>query len=335
MPYCSHCHFWTRSPAEVGEITCPNCGKKSETPVPTAFTSDIDFLVGLAACFVLLGLVASGWMGPAAIIFGLLAGIVSLACSIVRNETSKKHAALNRPNPDHFPAAIFQRIHETLQKLTTHAGEIQELLEIEGSGPHSDRAEQRLELLQAALAHRQKRIQELTRELWAREVQLWLNQLEGFLSAQLPLLDKENAEMVHDRFTKLVTSGQALHARGETLPMDEIMPERAWRLLNDCLAKAPELEDRVRDARTLAVLGEDCDLPPELEPEGSWLHWLQEAIPSIELLPPEFEDDEEYLRVQTQLRLLRDGVKFPGTRSLDDPKFSLDPPTQRNARTLE
>lgn len=329
MPYCSHCHFWTRYPAEVGEIMCPNCGKKSGTPVPTAFASDTDLLAVLAGCSVLLGIVASGWMGGSAAIIGLLVGVICLICSIQRIEAAKENG------PDHFPADIFQRIQETLQKLTTHAGEIQELLEIEGSGPHSDRAEQRLELLQTALAHRQKRIQELTTELWAREVQLWLNQLEGFLSAQLPQLDKENAEMVHDRFTKLVTSGQALHARGETLPMDEIMPERAWRVLSDCLAKAPELEDRVRDARTLAVLGEDCELPPELEPEGSWLHWLQEAIPSIELLPPEFEDDEEYLRVQTQLRLLRDGVKFPGPRSLDEPVKSLDRPTDRARQELE
>ena len=222
-----------------------------------------------------------------------------------------------------FPAVVFSKIKESLEKLSAQALEIRQLLQAEGSGPHSERALHRVELLWEALVHREVKINELQTDLWCREVQIWLHQLEGFLADKLPGLNQANAESVNAKFAQLGNEGRSLIQRGSSLESDQLMPQRAWRVLEECMARMPELQDRVRDARALAVLGEGCESPHELEADGSWLHWLQEAIPTIELLPPEFSEDEEFIRVQTQLRLLRDGVKFPELKSLG-PRVSLD-----------
>ncbi len=50
---------------------------------------------------------------------------------------------------------------------------------------------------------------------------------------------------------------------------------------------------------------------------------------TIELLPPEFAEDDGYLRVQTHLRLLRGGVKYPESSSLDRSDHSLDQPSSQ------
>jgi hypothetical protein len=71
-----------------------------------------------------------------------------------------------------------------------------------------------------------------------------------------------------------------------------------------------------------------------------WLHWLQEAIPTIELLPVEFTEDEEFLRVRAQLRLLRDGVKYGDERrpdsgkGLPEPGSSFPAPHEINGRKI-
>ena len=83
--------------------------------------------------------------------------------------------------------------------------------------------------------------------------------------------------------------------------------QRAREVLEKCLATAPELEERIKDARVLAAVRRGPELSAELTENSAWLHWLQEAIPSIEHLPAEFSEDEEFLQVQTELRLLRDG----------------------------
>jgi hypothetical protein len=331
MPYCSHCNYWTRHPVEAAGAACPNCGEPPEQIDSSEkfFQTKAGFLLFLAAFAFLLGVLAAPLLGagPAA------AGISLSALLVYWSVTSESQCVIASEQRGgelaNSQEMVFTCIEESLQDLNHHASEIQSLLESEGPGPHSDRAQQRHALLREALEHRRARIDELSVDLWTREVQLWLNQLEGFLAAELPRLDRNNAESIHAHFKRLVASAHSLHTRGAALELNGIMPQRAWRVLEDCLAKAPEFEDRVRDAQALAVLGEDCELPTQLEPEGSWLHWLQEAIPTIELLPPEFTEDDAYLRVQTQLRLLRDGVKYPESGSLDRAADSLDQPSSQ------
>ena len=114
-----------------------------------------------------------------------------------------------------------------------------------------------------------------------------------------------------------MNDGRQLGASGERMTAKSIPAQRARVVLEACLAKGPELEDRVRDAQVLAAIGDGPDMPAEFTEGSTWLHWLQEAIPSIELLPAEFKEDEAYLRVQAELRLLRDGAKYSPAKSLE------------------
>lgn len=323
MPSCSHCNHWSRYPAKGG--LCLNCGEfsanNSSELSPVSPEAQLSFIA--AGVIFFLGVFLTPSLTPLSFIVGFLLAMVFCFWGIYHMEAPVKIRQKHVEVHGEFPAVVFSKIKESLEKLSAQALEIRQLLQAEGSGPHSERALHRVELLWEALVHREVKISELQTDLWCREVQIWLNQLEGFLAAKLPGLNKANAESVNAKFEQLGNEGRSLIQRGSSLESDQLMPQRAWRVLEECMARMPELQDRVRDARALAVLGESCESPRELETDGSWLHWLQEAIPTIELLPPEFSEDEEFLRVQTQLRLLRDGVKFPESKSLH-PRESLD-----------
>ena len=323
MPYCSTCNHWSRYPAKAG--LCLNCGEfsASSSPELSPITDEARFLFILALGSFFGGIFLSLWLTAVSFAAGFLLFVVFCFWGIYHMEDSEKIRRKHVDAHGEFPTVVFSRIKESLEKHSSQAQEIRKLLQVEGSGPHSERALQRQELLREALGQREIKISELQTDLWCREVQIWLNQLEGFLAAELPGLNQTNAESVNTKFEKLGNDGRLLIQRGASLESDQVMPQRAWRVLEECMARMPELQDRVRDARALAVLGDSCDAPSELEADGSWLHWLQQAIPTIELLPPEFSEDEEFLRVQTQLRLLRDGVKFPESKRTQ-PRMSLD-----------
>jgi hypothetical protein len=215
--------------------------------------------------------------------------------------------------------AAFHEIRYQINSLRTSADHLNEVLRAELAETKSERGARRLELLQAALKSRERRIQQLGAELWARDVQLWLNQVEGFLAEQFPKLQRRNGGELLGALRNLMVKGRDLRTRGGNLTELSLTAQRALTVLQECLAKAPDLEERVRDARVLAAVGEGPDVPFELDEGKSWLHWLEEAIPTIELLPVEFTEDEEFLRVQTELRLLRDGAKYADSGSLDRP----------------
>lgn len=322
MPYCSNCNHWSRYPEKAG--LCRSCGEFSFTNSPVNPVSAEAQLLFIAAgvCF-FGGVFLTPLLTPLSFIVGFLLALVCSFWAMYHMEDRVKIRRKHVEAHGEFPTVVFSRIKESLEKHSSQAQEIRKLLQVEGSGPHSERALHRVELLWEALVQREIKIKELQTDLWCREVQIWLNQLEGFLAAELPGLKLENAEQVHVKFEKVGNEGRLLLQRGASLESDQLMPQRAWRVLEECMGRMPELQDRVRDARALAVLGDSCDSPRELEADGSWLHWLQEAIPTIELLPPEFSEDEEFLRVQTQLRLLRDGVKFPESKRME-PRVSLD-----------
>jgi len=206
--------------------------------------------------------------------------------------------------------AIFEQLHAGQTELDEHIKHLQELWQTEKSDAPSPRSEQRIELLAAAVQNRQRKAALIATELWARDIQLWLNQLEGFLSEKLAMLNRQNGALLLGEFRILILAGRQLLTRADQVPEDSLLGQQARRLLAECLAKAPEFEDRVRDARVLAAVGEGPELPAELTEGTTWLHWIQNTIPPLNLLPEVLTVDEEYQRMNTELRLIRDGAKF-------------------------
>ena len=191
-------------------------------------------------------------------------------------------------------------------ELDLHARELFDVLREEAEQPSTERGLKRMELLGVAYANRRERMRFLEGELWAREVQLWLNQVEGLLAEKLPKLHRGNTEEIQAEMRRLMSAGVKLQYKSERLEPLAGAPQRAREVLEKCLATAPELEERIKDARVLAAVRRGPEFPVELTENSVWLHWLHEAIPSIEHLPAEFSEDEEFLEVQTELRLLRD-----------------------------
>jgi hypothetical protein len=215
--------------------------------------------------------------------------------------------------------AAFHQVRYQVNTLQAQAHHLRQVLKSEREEIATDRSGMRIKLLEAALQCREDRLQQLAAELWARDVQLWLNQVEGFLAENLPKMERHSGATTLGQLRNLLNSGRQLKANSSRLTTQSVPAQRARVVLEACLSKGPELEDRVRDAQVLAAVGEGPDLPAEFTEGSTWLHWLQEAIPSIELLPVEFKEDEAYLRVQAELRMLRDGAKYQPVKSLEAP----------------
>ncbi len=219
--------------------------------------------------------------------------------------------------------AAFHQVLSQVNMLQAEADYLREVLKSEREETATERSGMRIKLLDAALQCREDRLQLLTAELWARDVQLWLNQVEGFLAEDLPKMERHTGAKTLAQLRILLNNGRQLKADSSRLTTQSVPAQRARVVLEACLSKGPDLEDRVRDAQVLAAVGEGADLPAEFNEGSTWLHWLQEAIPSIELLPVEFKEDEAYLRVQAELRLQRDGAKYQSVNSLEAP--TIDP----------
>jgi hypothetical protein len=110
---------------------------------------------------------------------------------------------------------------------------------------------------------------------------------------------------------RLITQARSLRSQATADILGTTLGAKAGRYLDLCLEKAPDLEERIRDAQVLAAVGEGPEMPVELGHGGTWKYWLEEEFPaSEELLPDVLRVDEEFDRLNTELRLLRDGVKF-------------------------
>ncbi len=322
MPYCSTCNYWTRGKkSRLAGVPCRNCGTltgQSRAAADPPASQEQRATSSLLAVGGILGIVmavygfGTGQPGSWAL---LLLGLGFFGFWKREQNRAKRQREAQLQSQQ----AAFHEIRYQINSLRTSADHLNEVLRAELAETKSERGARRLELLQAALKSRERRIQQLGAELWARDVQLWLNQVEGFLAEQFPKLQRRNGGELLGALRNLMVKGRDLRTRGGNLTELSLTAQRALTVLQECLAKAPDLEERVRDARVLAAVGEGPDVPFELDEGKSWLHWLEEAIPTIELLPVEFTEDEEFLRVQTELRLLRDGAKYADSGSLDRP----------------
>ncbi len=325
MPYCVKCDYWLRgSKPTLRGVACPNCGNQ---PFNERRRVNHSGFWGFRPAIIVLGWACIvGILGDIHNFTGALAfggGIVVAAILFYRAAMRSDHKRLDEVEPvRHKFAALQQR----LDQLTNQSYELFEALRAESAegSELSERGARRLTLLESAWSSRMKRIQLMESELWARKVQLWLNHVEGLLAERLPQLNRINGKDVMGELRRLLTAGHELVKKAVPEAAMSAVAQRALAVLNRCLATAPELEERLKDAHVLAIVGDDTELPPELTEGGTWLHWLQESIPTIDLLPEEFTEDEEYLQVQTALRMLRDGAKFPSNESLDQPRGSLD-----------
>jgi hypothetical protein len=322
MPYCSTCNYWTRGKkSRLAGVPCKNCGTLSGKAIGEG---DPPSMQQLQAASTVLGV--GGVLGLLMAVYGfaagqpgswalLLAGLLFLGFWKRERDLAKRQWEAQQQSHQ----ATFHEIRYQINSLKTSAEHLREVLRAELAETRSERGERRLELLQAALKSREKRMQQLGGELWARDVQLWLNQVEGFLAERFPKLQRRNGGELLGGIRTLMTQGRDLRTRGGNLSEPGETALRARTVLDQCLARAPDLEERVRDARVLAAVGGEPDVPFELAEGTSWLHWLEEAIPTIDLLPVEFTEDDEFLRVQAELRLLRDSVKQNASGSLDRP----------------
>lgn len=309
----------------VLQVACPNCGnvpfqtkmiQKAESPGDSASK----LWVGLFASVGLLG-----WMGTmhgaALCWFTVAVGVALTTVGLVK----RRHRLRQEKAVQDCARKKFEELRHQFDELNTHAHELYGVLKDEADAPVTDRGTKRMELLGVAYANRRDRMRMIEGEIWARDVQLWLNQVEGLLAERIPKLHRDNSEEVRKELRRLMAAGKQLLRQSDRLEPLSSVPQRAREVLEKCLATAPELEERIRDARVLAAVRRGPDYPQELTENSAWLHWLRDAMPSIELLPTEFSEDEEFLQVQTELRMLRDS--FPAgskTQSLDRPANSLD-----------
>jgi hypothetical protein len=310
MPYCPTCHFWTRDKRRFkSKKGCENCGgawnagRESLADEVRARVTDTD-LIALGGGIAFICAMGALMEGKAVIgILLILWGIFSLGFYFRKRGVrhSYRQAALQSKQ------SAFAELKGRIDVLKLQSENMQTLLRAERVEAASERATHRIQLLEKALATRQHRIWLLTCEHWARQVQLWLNQVEGFLAEQLPTLSTLNGEALLGSFRLLMVQGRELDRQGGTLEPLEEVPKRARTVLEECLNRAPELEERVKDARVLAAIG-DMDGPVEFSAGTTWLHWLQDAIPTLALLPQEFHEDDAYLRIQGELRVMKDST---------------------------
>lgn len=313
MPFCPSCNYWIRrSRVRLRSKCCPNCGnypflaklsrydRDERTGKPALWNRpDGLFLTALAglACGVI------GYHDNA-----FLAGMFSMVGILFawRGLLMVKRLKVLAKSRLHSAQAMFGVLHLQQRDLKNHIKQLEELCRSEQDEIPSPRREQRLELICGVITNRQKKRCLIETELWARDIQLWMNQLEGFLSEKLAMLDRENGTLLLGEFRILILAGKQMLTKASRLAGDSPLGQKAEQLLTECLARAPEFEERVRDARVLAVVDTGADVPVELSEGRTWLHWIQDAIPTLGLLPDALLIDEEYHRMNAELRLLRD-----------------------------
>jgi hypothetical protein len=170
-------------------------------------------------------------------------------------------------------------------------------------------------------------------EKFARSVQLWINQVEGFFEERITGLTKKNYRQALNAFRRMAAEGYELKEHGSRLEGNSAVAVRAERVLHSVIAKLPELEQRLRDARVLVALGDQG--AGMLNPEDvAWLHWLHNALPTPETLPHTLLEDEEYLRLRAQLRVAQESQPDRWSGTPVPPSFtsvSLHAPTDLSA----
>jgi hypothetical protein len=205
--------------------------------------------------------------------------------------------------------SLFSQMAEQRDELMEEIQRLDALLR--GEPGVSDRSKRRRQLLSATIENREKKIHIVDAELWAREVQLWSNQLEGLFEEKMNSIFKNDAPSAIAEFLRLVTAARSLRHRATPAILETNLGAKAAKYLDLCLEKGPDLEERIRDAQVLAAVGEGPEIPVEFTQGGTWKHWMEEAFPASEaLLPDILRVDEEFDRLNSELRLLRDGVKF-------------------------
>lgn len=318
MHYCPVCQFWIRNrPSKQAVDVCPNCRldlKKNPQPEEYNSTSQMPtFLIVLG----FLMFCASLMFENTGALLGLLAFCL---CGVLWWSTPTRAAKEKEIRENWIaesPRSKIAKLKERSISLKAHAKDVRDALNEELAMDAANQSPSRVELLQFALEDRESRIHTIEGELWTRSVQLWLNQLEGFLAQKLPGLNQSNSRELSTEFDLLINRAEYLMADSITLEPLEPAHAKARDVLANCLEKAPEMANRVKDARALALVGKDWQIPAELEAGSLWLHWLEHAIPSIELLPLEFSEYEDDVRIHTELRMMRDRVQFQRMPSLD------------------
>jgi hypothetical protein len=151
MPYCLKCNYWSRLHSATPETVCPNCGVEND-PVPVPQKDFDPFVTDLC------GLVIFG-AGLRLAMENIFAGVMMLGSGVALVLAGRlKQRALNQQkirSVGEFPEAIFRKMREVRKSLKAHAEEIHTVLKKEQDEPHSERVEQRIELLRGALVNRE------------------------------------------------------------------------------------------------------------------------------------------------------------------------------------
>ena len=333
MHYCPVCQFWIRNrPSKQAVDVCPNCRLEQKKKQPD---DEYSLASQMPAFFIGLGFLmfcASLTFGPEGVFWGVVSFCLSCLLWWSISTRMAKEAAVRQNWIAESPRAKTAKLRERLISLKAHAKEVRDALNEELAIDAANQSPSRVELLQFALEDRESRIHTIEGELWTRSVQLWLNQLEGFLAQKLPGLNHANSRELSTEFDLLITRANHLMEDSTALEPLESAHAKARDVLANCLEKAPELANRVKDARALALVGKDWQIPAELEAGSLWLHWLENAIPTIELLPLEFSEHEDDVRIHAELRMMRDRVQFQRMPSLDRPMdVEESPENERHA----
>ncbi len=316
MPYCPHCAFPIASKLKTAK--CPNCGRNrvflvSQEPqldhnvVTAAGESDLEggnsfvgyFLLATAGFFLLAPLVFES-----AFLFGFSIGLASGLASLIFliPEWNKKRNIPVAGYLDHL-----RNLETTKASLKKKITELEHLVERQ-KRHNSERSHKRLELVSAALKNRRRKLDLIRETEFIIESKRHASEIENLAQE---LASTKDIESVEKRFDQSFTD---ISEWLNSVPSQCISQAgtNARRAIDKAFGLQTEIMEKIEDRLVTRALDGDSDLADTFalekvhdllqvgEFESSFNHLdLEEMIAA----------DDEYSKINAEIRLLRDGIQ--------------------------
>ena len=340
MAYCPHCAY--SMPMHGKSTDCPNCGRKRvrlQGKLPS-FYSNISalekrekaqgtylssFVAGTVIALCSLGCLALGiilrtGMGLLWDLLGLLAAGAAIYCfyELYRN------LAIDR-NPEKGFIDHLKDLAESRAALETKIAELKHLVSRQNEHS-SERAANRLQLVTAALQNRERKLALVNETEFIIESQRKISRIEALaqelVSGNSPGATEHQIDVAFSDLGKWMQAAPHKFHSAAGKKVHQTL-ERAFSFHSDIREQIEDrlvmraLEEEAGSGETFALDQIHKFLERNRFSDGMGNSELAECVAT----------DEEYLRISTELRLLRDGIKD----SLNDsPHIGLEPDGQFN-----
>ncbi len=200
---------------------------------------------------------------------------------------------------------VARQMETNIKSVTEEIAQIDTVIRAE-TKQGSQGSDKRLELLRAARANRTERMQSLRGGAWAYKVRTWLNEIAGFVSG-IGGADIGESNALLQRVVSLWRTGEELARSADPEILNTTAGKSASEALATAIEKRPAIEERIRHRRTLAAVGAADQGSPLSEQEADlWFNHTDPAFAEEEQALASQKADEELVRLNTELRVLRD-----------------------------